>query len=56
MQFKRIKLSHARYDVKSPVEKIIQILTNLKESLNSDENLMKEIEWLEKNKSIKRLV
>ncbi len=56
MQFKIIKLSYARYDLKSPVEKIIQILPNLKDSMNDDEFLMKEIEWLEKNKSIKKSV
>lgn len=44
-QFKKIKVAYSRYDVKSPVEKIIEILKNLQESLKKEEEDVKKIAW-----------
>jgi len=43
--FRKIKKKYGRFDIKSPVEKCLEILSNAKEVV--DNNLMlKDIEWL----------
>lgn len=38
-------MAYSRYDVKSPVEKIIEILKNLQENLKKEEEDVKKIAW-----------
>ena len=42
---KKIKVAYSRYDLKSPVEKIVEILGSLRDMLNNNKSLIKEIEW-----------
>lgn len=44
-QFNRIKVAYSRYDVKSPVEKIIEILKTLQTTLQKEEEDVKKIAW-----------
>jgi len=44
-QFNKIKVAYSRYDVKSPVEKIIEILKNLQGNLHKEEEDVKKIAW-----------
>ena len=44
-QFKKIKVAYSRYDVKSPVEKIIEILKTLQQNLQKEDADIKKIDW-----------
>lgn len=44
-RFQKIKVAYSKYDVRSPVEKIIEIIKQTKEAMGEDGEMIRGLDW-----------